>query len=307
MNYLLISHGSYAKATLTSCEMITGTLRNVKAVEFKQTMNQQDLLHSIENTVSKFNNLDKLVLICDIKGGTPFNTALLFKKQHPDIKIISGLSLGLLLPIATGTSLDDSIKQVAQNISFFTEAKSIKKKVNDDPDWDIHQKLTPHTIKNVRIDERLIHGQVATMWTNKIGADRIMVVGDDIVKSSIQKTALKTAVPGGVHLSILTIDGAAKRINSGKYNGQNVFLIVRNPHILVELSKLNVKLPEINVGNMSSKSNSKQIAKSVAVTNDDIKEFNYLDQHGSHLYHQMVPADDPEDFMKLISNVIRGE
>lgn len=128
MNYLLISHGSYAKATLTSCEMITGTLRNVKAVEFKQTMNQQDLLHSIENTVSKFNNLDKLVLICDIKGGTPFNTALLFKKQHPDIKIISGLSLGLLLPIATGTSLDDSIKQVAQNISFLPKQSLLRKK-----------------------------------------------------------------------------------------------------------------------------------------------------------------------------------
>lgn len=88
MNYLLISHGSYAKATLTSCEMITGTLRNVKAVEFKQTMNQQDLLHSIENTVSKFNNLDKLVLICDIKGGTPFKPLFFLRNNIPTLKLL---------------------------------------------------------------------------------------------------------------------------------------------------------------------------------------------------------------------------
>lgn len=143
------------------------------------------------------------------------------------------------------------------------------------------------------------------MWTNKLGVDRIMVVGDDIVKSSIQKTALKTAVPAGVHLSILTIKGAARRINSGKYTGQTVFLIVKNPKVLEELSKLQVKLPKINVGNMSSKKDSRQVAKSVSVTDEDVSAFNYLTTHGSYLYHQMVPADDEEDFMKLIKD--KGE
>ena len=62
-----------------------------------------------------------------------------------------------------------------------------------------------------------------------------------------------------------------------------------------------VKLPEINVGNMSTKANSRQVAKSVAVTEEDIENFKYLDQKGCHLYHQMVPAEDKEDFMKLLS------
>ena len=49
------------------------------------------------------------------------------------------------------------------------------------------------------------------MWTNALRLTRIMVVGDDIVKNDIQKTALKTACPHGVHLSILTAKGAADR------------------------------------------------------------------------------------------------
>ncbi|MBC2230316.1 PTS sugar transporter subunit IIB, partial [Listeria seeligeri] len=52
-------------------------------------------------------------------------------------------------------------------------------------------------IKHVRIDERLIHGQVATMWTNTIKTNRIMIVDDAVVKSDMEKVALKTAVPSG--------------------------------------------------------------------------------------------------------------
>ena len=52
---------------------------------------------------------------------------------------------------------------------------------------------------------------------------------------------------------------------------------------------------------MSTKANSRQVAKSVAVTEEDIENFKYLDQKGCHLYHQMVPAEDKEDFMKLLS------
>ena len=46
-NYLIVSHGEYAKATKASVEMIAGELKNVKAIAFKQTMNQDDLLEEI--------------------------------------------------------------------------------------------------------------------------------------------------------------------------------------------------------------------------------------------------------------------
>ncbi|EUJ52702.1 Fructose-specific phosphotransferase enzyme IIB component [Listeria fleischmannii FSL S10-1203] len=121
--------------------------------------------------------------------------------------------------------------------------------------------MSSNGIIHVRIDERLIHGQVATMWTNTIKATRIMIVDDGVVKSEIEKTALKTAVPSGVKLSILTTQGAIKNILAEKYVGQKVFLIVKNPRVLKELVDGGVTLPQINVGNMSTKKDSKQIKK----------------------------------------------
>lgn len=50
-------------------------------------------------------------------------------------------------------------------------------------------------IVNVRIDERLIHGQVAAVWTNTLNATRIMVIDDMAAKDEIQKIALKMACP----------------------------------------------------------------------------------------------------------------
>lgn len=302
-NFLIVSHGEYAKATLASCEMIAGKLPNVKAISFKQTMNQDDLLNEIEKVAESFDK--KPTIIVDIAGGTPANASLRYRQKHPEVKVYSGLCLPLLLAAVMGTPMEEAIKQAKENIAPVVEDLDEKKTSSKTPttkkaEPNENAEVEPQTMHNVRIDERLIHGQVATMWTNALHLMRIMVVGDDIVKNDIQKTALKTACPHGVHLSILTAKGAARRINSGKYQGQTVLVLVKTPAVLRQMVDNGVKLPEINVGNMSTKTDSRQVAKSVAVTAEDVDDFNYLNKQGCHLYHQMVPAEDKEDFMKLL-------
>ncbi len=296
-----MSHGEYAKSTLASCEMIAGKLSNVKAIAFKQTMNQDDLLDEITKVAASFDTAPTIIV--DIVGGTPANASLRYQKAHPDVEVYSGLCLPLLLAAVMGTPMKDAIEQAKANLAPVGDAYENKPEPKKTPIKADNQnaEVEPQTMHNIRIDERLIHGQVATMWTNALHLTRLMVIGDDIVKNDIQKTALKTACPHGVHLSILTAKGAARRINSGKYKGQTVLILVKNPGVLKELVDNGVKLPEINVGNMSTKANSRQVAKSVAVTEEDIENFKYLDKKGCHLYHQMVPAEDKEDFMKLLS------
>ncbi|MBH9986174.1 PTS sugar transporter subunit IIB, partial [Lactobacillus sp. M0390] len=62
---------------------------------------------------------------------------------------------------------------------------------------------------NVRVDSRLIHGQVARVWTGQLGAERLMVVGDKVSKDDLEKTALKLARPTQAALSILPPDRAS--------------------------------------------------------------------------------------------------
>ncbi|MFR8600109.1 MAG: PTS sugar transporter subunit IIB, partial [Clostridioides difficile] len=108
-------------------------------------------------------------------------------------------------------------------------------------------------IKNIRIDDRLIHGQVATMWSNKLGVTRLMVVNDAVANNSVQKQVLRMATPAGIASSIITEETAIKNITAGKYEGQNVLLIVKSPVDLIPFVEAGFKIHNINVGNMSSR------------------------------------------------------
>ena len=73
-----------------------------------------------------------------------------------------------------------------------------------------------------RIDGRLIHGQVANLWTGKLNITRIMVIDDEVAQNDIEKQGLKLACPPGVKLSILPVQKAAENILAGKYDSQRL-------------------------------------------------------------------------------------
>lgn len=152
----------------------------------------------------------------------------------------------------------------------------------------------------VRIDGRLIHGQVANLWTTKLDISRIMVVDDEVSENAIEKSGLKLATPAGVKLSVLPIEKAATNILAGKYDSQRLLIIAKKPDRLLKLVELGVPIKEINVGNMSQSEESKAISKSINVLGNDVEAFKKLDAAGVKLVSQMVPSDKSEDFMGLL-------
>lgn len=155
-------------------------------------------------------------------------------------------------------------------------------------------------IIGVRIDGRLIHGQVANLWTTKLNISRIMVVDDEVATNTIEKSGLKLATPAGVELSILPIEKAATNILAGKYDSQRVLIVAKKPDRILSLVEKGVPIKEVNVGNMSQTNETRSITKSINVVDADIEVFKKLDQLGIHLIAQMVPNDKAEDFMNLL-------
>lgn len=156
------------------------------------------------------------------------------------------------------------------------------------------------SIVGVRIDGRLIHGQVANLWATKLNVSRIMVVDDSVAENAIEKSGLKLATPAGVKLSVLPVEKAAANILAGKYDSQRLFIIARKPDRLLGLVERGVQLDEINVGNMSQTPETRSITKSINVVDEDVAVFEELNQKGVKLVAQMVPSDRAEDFMALL-------
>lgn len=156
------------------------------------------------------------------------------------------------------------------------------------------------SIIHARVDERLIHGQVATVWTNSLGAQRIMVVNDQAVKDQVQIGALKMAKPVGVKLSILSKRKAVEKILDGKYDEEKVFLITRNIEDMSDLINQGVPLTAFNVGNISQKEGSKPIKKSVALTETGISTIKELTDKGIKITAQMIPSEPNESILSFL-------
>ena len=156
------------------------------------------------------------------------------------------------------------------------------------------------TIIANRIDGRLIHGQVANLWTTTLNISRIMVVDDEVAENAIEKSGLKLATPAGVKLSVLPVAKAAENILAGKYDSQRLLIVAKKPDSFLRLVEAGVPIETLNVGNMSQTSETRSITRSINVVDEDVAVFNKLHDKGVVLTAQMVPNDPVEDFMKLL-------
>lgn len=158
-------------------------------------------------------------------------------------------------------------------------------------------------IVGVRIDGRLVHGQVANLWTPKLQVDRIIVIDEAASTDDIQKSGLRMATPMTTRLSVLNYKVAADHIKNERYGKQRVFLVAKKPQEYLKLLDESVELASINVGTMSQTPTTKAVTKQINVEQEDIEVFNKIAEKGVELTAQLTPSDESHDFMKLLAAV----
>jgi sorbose PTS system EIIB component len=155
-------------------------------------------------------------------------------------------------------------------------------------------------INLVRIDDRLIHGQVTTVWTKEAKAERIIIVSDEVANDEIRSTLVKQAAPPGIKVSVISIDKAAAVYKNPKYATDTVFYLFTNPTDVLLLINAGVPIKEVNIGGMSFKEGKKQITKAVSVDENDISAFKKMHEMGINLCLKVVITDPNVDFIKLL-------
>lgn len=145
-----------------------------------------------------------------------------------------------------------------------------------------------------RIDNRLLHGIVATQWAGRSGAQRIMIIDDGVAENELTKASMKLARPTGMAISIITQEKAVNNFKAGKYDDHNVFVIVKSPVILLKLKEAGVKIPELVVGGTahpSEEEHSVKLYQRAYATDSEIAAYKELAAGGTKVYAQYVPAD----------------
>lgn len=160
-------------------------------------------------------------------------------------------------------------------------------------------------ILQVRIDDRLLHGQVCAFWTNTLKLTRIMVANDEVAVDEMQKSVLRMAAPVGIRTSLISIERAAANIMAHKYKGQRVLLIIKGPEDALRLLDLGLPIQQINVGNMANRDKTIQYKKSISLTQKEYEQFMRLEHLGVYLTAQMVPEEPKTNLMNYLKNKVR--
>lgn len=157
------------------------------------------------------------------------------------------------------------------------------------------------TVKHVRIDNRLVHGQVVVTWLQAERATTIVVANDVIAGDEFQKTMLLAVKPPSVHELILSIDDALAYIRDPAHASEQIFLLVKDPADALRLHQGGLGVDTMNVGNMAFAGGAKRVTRTVFVTPRDVEAFKALSDAGVHLTARMMPTDGRNDFMKLMA------
>lgn len=156
------------------------------------------------------------------------------------------------------------------------------------------------SIELVRIDDRLIHGQVVMAWSKAVSVKRIVVIDDKVAKDLIRKMLLETVAPPGVKVSVFNTLGGIEYLKSNVNSNEKLLLLFTNPATIVTLVENGIVITKVNIGGMSFMQGKTQLTKAVSLDEDDKNAFKALDKYGIILQIQVLPNDSPVDIMSKI-------
>ena len=155
-------------------------------------------------------------------------------------------------------------------------------------------------IKCLRVDHRLLHGQVAFSWTSHLSADCILIACDAVMQDEIRKASIKLAKPQGVKLVIKNIEDSIIAINSGATDKYKLFIVVESIADAARLVEGTTCIKSVNLGGTKAKEGTRNISKAVNVFPEEEEILKRLSQNGIEVEIRMVPNDPKVDISKAL-------
>lgn len=159
-------------------------------------------------------------------------------------------------------------------------------------------------IKLLRVDHRLLHGQVAFSWTQQIGVDCILIANDDLINDELQKTTMKLAKPNGVKLVIKNIEDSIQALNSGATDSYKLFIIVKSIEDAYKIAMNVPTITEINLGGVKEEVDLQAISKTIYVSSEDIRMLKELEDKNITSFIQQVPTEQKILIKNIIDKIV---
>ena len=313
IHIIVATHGKFSEELVNSAAMVYGEDKNTHVVTFLPGEGGDHLVDKYNAIIATLPENKPVLFLVDLFGGSPYNAASRVVSLRENADIVTGISLPMLLEVldAKDNSTLDELVDAAKKVGV-AAVKSFRQ-----PKEMVKPALTPKTeisstkveskptelsgnmnITLLRIDDRLIHGQVATSWAKAVKCEAIFAISDEVAIDSMRRDLLLQVAPEHLKSYVIPVEKAIKVYHNPKYNGKNILWLVTKPADVLRLIEGGVKIDKVNVGGMTYKDGNKLLSDAVTVGKADIEAFRKLLDLGVDLSMQKVASNPRVDLTK---------
>lgn len=153
-----------------------------------------------------------------------------------------------------------------------------------------------------RVDDRLIHGEVVSVWTPALSINRIVVIDDGVAADSFNKRVLKALAPAGVKVLVWDVATAAEKLKAEPKPDERIMLLAKTPITFNRLYDGGISsIKEVNLGGMGLRDERRTFIKNVACDDREIEAIRAMLGKGIRVYYQLVPEQqiiEADDYVK---------
>ncbi len=155
------------------------------------------------------------------------------------------------------------------------------------------------TLRLVRVDDRLIHGQVVAVWLRAVGADRIVIVDDRVAADPFLVDVLTLAAPAGVTVEVLDVASGAPRVRALADSPDTAFVLVKTPLTALALLRAGVPVEVVNLGGMGAGPGRRPLYRTISASDDERAALREIEALGTPVEIRIVADDRPIPFASV--------
>lgn len=310
---LIATHGKMASGIRYTAEMIAGEQTDLTTID--AYVDAEIDVEKAFDTYFEERKGQRIFVMTDLMGGSVNQKLMQYATKDKNITLITGVNLPLLLQILfAGEDMDEEeLKQCVEDarqelqIVGLTEESTAEEqqivRITDVPEADYEH--SDAKISALRIDDRLIHGQVALTWTRQLKVQGIIVANDDAAGDNTQKMALKMAVPSGIKVLIKPVDEAIRVLNYPKASKMRILVLTRTVKDALKIRKNVGEIEFLNLGNTGrfdgiDVSEKQIITSTIMLTEEEMEAARELAELEPKFCMQQVPNDE----QKLVKEIL---
>lgn len=270
---LIATHGKMASGIRYTAELIVGKSEEITTID--AYVNPEDDIEAQFKEYFAAHEKDRIFVFTDLMGGS-VNQKLMKYAESENVTLITGTNLAVLMQVmmsdedVTDAEIKEFVDEARQELQW-VHLETEKKKIiaegkipapeaasgtASEAETGAEQKEEREQFQNsgakiaaLRIDDRLIHGQVAMTWTKHLKVNGIIVANDDAANDNTQKMALKMAVPSGIKVLIKPVDEVIRVLNYPKASQMRILVLTRTVKDALRIRQQVGEIEFLNLGN----------------------------------------------------------